>query len=77
MNLDKLEPLLCFAFQLGDGPFKIKVIYDDHFEWLNILKDDIDKLSDLESVLSIEIVSYSIERRWRDRSKEDRRKVTR
>lgn len=74
MIVEKLDAMLCLAFQNSEGPFKVKVSYLDHYDWLELSKSEIESLSDLEPVIKIEIVNVLPERRWRDRlSSSDRR----
>ncbi len=63
MNLDKLTIPLCFAFQQGEGPFKVCIEYNNKKEWRILLRDDIKRMSDLENVVSISLAHLSEERR--------------
>jgi len=63
MNIDKIDIALCFAFQQGEGPFKVCVEFNNKKEWSILLRDDIKKISDLDNVVSISLAPLSEERR--------------
>lgn len=68
MNLDKIDVLLCFAFQHGDGPFNVFVTMTSCSEHLSLYKQGIFTISDQEEIISISLSQRKEERRWRDRS---------
>jgi hypothetical protein len=74
MKINKLDVMLCLAFQGGEGPFDVKVSYSDRIEWSKYTKQQIEDLSDLDAIVSIEICLPRSERRWRDRGGFDPRK---
>lgn len=63
MNLNKLDIMLCFAFQESEGPFKICIQYKNKKEWSQYFREDIKILSDSDNVINITIVSPKSERR--------------
>jgi hypothetical protein len=72
MKLFKLDVMLCLALQ-EEGPFNVKITYSDHVEWKKLSKQEIDQLSDIDEVSTIEICLPRRERRWRNRGKKERR----
>lgn len=64
--------MLCLALQ-EEGPFNVKITYSDHVEWKKLSKQEIDQLSDIDEVSTIEICLPRRERRWRNRGKKERR----
>jgi hypothetical protein len=68
MNVNKIETLLCFAFQHSDGPFNIEYSFDGGKEFVSLNKETIKVLSDQEFVHFIKLDDRNNnERRWRDR----------
>lgn len=72
MKLFKIDIMLCLAFQ-EEGPFDVKVTYSDHVEWKKLSREQIDNLSDIDDVCSIEVCIPRNDRRWRNRDNKDRR----
>lgn len=64
MNILKLDNVLCLALQSSEGPFDIKIKFIDHNEWACISKQEIENLSNLDTVLSIESCLPRSDRRW-------------
>ena len=66
MNLDKIETLLCFAFQSGDI-FNIKIEFEGGVEYCRLSKEEIKICSNSEWCKFISISEPKKERRWRQR----------
>ncbi len=77
MNLSKLDPMLCLAFQESDGPFYIKITKIKEISFAKMNKEDIKLLSDDPDILTIEIIDVKLDRRWSKRLSKDRRKMHR
>lgn len=73
MKLDKFDVMLCLAYQGSEGPLDVRVDYTQHSEWLNLTKDQIDQLSDIDAVHFIAIEEPRSDRRWRQRGSKERR----
>lgn len=68
MNLDNLNTLLCFAFQVSDGPYPITIIrINGSKEDRLITKEELFKLSEDPDISVIYLAEETKERRWRDR----------
>lgn len=72
MNLNKLDLMLCFAFQESDGPFNVEVKFNspikDNPEYFLLSKKEISNISLWDEVNSISIYLPFKERRWRKRT---------
>jgi hypothetical protein len=77
MKIDKLQPILCFAFQFSDATFPVLIDFGGGLplERAVLSKQEIFNLSRWEEVISIVIEDVKgkdsqgnpIERRWRKR----------
>lgn len=73
MNLNKLDVMLCLAFQESDGPFSVLVTSNTHKYTIELTKVLIKELSDKDFIISIEIIDSVSDRRWRKRYSQSRR----
>lgn len=75
VDLSKVDNLLCFAFQHGDGPFDVLITKKDNFNYVLLTKQDILSISDQEDIISIKLSERiaTKSRRWMKRSLSDRR----
>ena len=74
MNLNKLDLMLCLAFQESEGPFNVEVKFynplDKNTQEIFILsKQEIRNVSMWDEIKSISIVEPFKDRRWRIRTR--------
>lgn len=67
MNLDVFDILLCFAFQISDGPFSIIIFRNGSKEDRSMMKEELFKLSEDKNIICISLTEEIKDRRWRDR----------
>lgn len=73
MIIEKLDPMLCLAFGLSDGPFPVEIMFGEEREFAELSKWEIANISKWEQCTSISIVDVKTDRRWRERTTPDRR----
>lgn len=80
MNINKLETMLCLAFQESDGPFDIVIRFrnNEKLPWrISASKEEIKKFSNEDCIEYIALTNPIKDRRWIGRQDNDRRKNTR
>jgi hypothetical protein len=71
MKIEKLDPMLCLAFDLAkDCSYPISILFVDVIELAFLSKDEIANLSEWEECTSVQIIGVEPkrDRRWRERT---------
>lgn len=75
MNINKLDPMLCLAFDLyPEGPYPVSTFFGELREFHLLSREEIDFLSECIFCTHIRIEDTKKDRRWRERTTPDRRK---
>lgn len=77
MNIEKLDIILCIAFQCESDLYPVSIMFGEIREFAYLSKSEIMNLSSWNECSSIKIENILPDRRWRKRSTIDRRYLDR
>jgi hypothetical protein len=71
MRIEKLDPMVCLAFELSpDNRYPVSILFADVIERADLTKEEIGNVSNWEECTSVQIVDIKPkrDRRWRERT---------
>lgn len=77
MNIEKLDIILCIAFQCEADLYPVSIMFGDAKEFVSLSKSEIMNISSWSECSSIKLENVITDRRWRRRSISDRRSIDR